>query len=84
MSVSKFLSPLVKSLPSNRTSPLSGFNKPTRHFYNTLLPVPLAPIIKFVFPFTNFPEISKRTCLSLNDLDMFFISIIYNSICASK
>ena len=50
MSVSKFLSPLVKSLPSKRTSPLSGFNKPTRHFNSTLLPVPLAPIIKFVFP----------------------------------
>ena len=48
----------------------------TRHLRRTLFPVPLAPIIKFVLPFSNFPEISKRTCLSLNDFDMFLISII--------
>ena len=83
ISVSNCLFPLVKFLPSNKTFPISGSRRPTIHFNNTLFPVPLAPIIKFVLPFMNFPEILKITCLSLKDFEMFFISIIYKRIWAS-
>ena len=57
-------------------SPLSGSNKPTRHFINTVLPLPLVPMIRLHFPVSNTALTSLMTVLSPNPFFIFFTSII--------
>ena len=65
-----------EDLPSYLISPESILYNPKRHFKKTVLPDPLWPIIKFVFPLSKREFISDKTSLSSNFFDIDFTSII--------
>ena len=63
-------------LPSNFTCPLSDSNNPTKHFSNTVFPMPLCPIIRFVLPFSKDTFTCSNTQRSPNFFDMSIPSIM--------
>ena len=58
----------VKLVSSYQTSPESGSWSPTSVFSSTVLPEPLRPMIRLVFPVSNSIEISSSTTRPSNDL----------------
>src|SRR5690606_23876171 len=75
---SRFIS--VKFLPLYKISPLSGAKRPTMHFINTVLPLPLEPMIRLHWPAFMVALTSSITTLSAKLFRIFFTSIIVCSI----
>src|SRR5574344_968240 len=73
----------MNSFWSYQISPFSGSYSPTRLLSRTVLPLPLAPIIKEHSPGSKRILISSRTCLPLNSLYKCFTSIIFQTRTAS-
>ena len=73
-------SSLSKSRPSYNISPCSGLTSPTSDFISTVLPEPLCPIIRLVFPVSNTALTPFSTFTPSNDFSMSFISIIASGV----
>src|SRR5215211_2330578 len=74
----------VKFCPPYKISPLFGWNKPTRHFIKTVLPLPLLPIIKLHWPGFISTETFSSMILSPKPLRRFFTSIIFQQYCSQE